>query len=149
MNKLFVPSRNDFTIVSIGERGSPLQYSNHIVAIIKLYLSNVLWYYLRAANDRPYRMAWTTAMLRSGKMCCALYKLSSREGCEALAYGWVQTTAMLRSGNMRCALHKLSSREGCEALAYESVQTTAMLRSGIICCALHKLSSREGCEALA
>ena len=26
----------------IGERGSPLQYSNHIVAIIKLYLSNVL-----------------------------------------------------------------------------------------------------------
>jgi len=51
-------------------------------------------------------------MLRSGIICCALHKLFSREGCEALAYESVYATAMLRSGIICCVLHKLSSREG-------------------------------------
>lgn len=52
----------------------------------------------------------TAAMLCSGIICCALHKLSSREGCEALAYESVYATAMLRSGIICRALHKLSSR---------------------------------------
>lgn len=45
-----------------------------------------------------------------GGQLLSYIKLSSREGCEALAYESVYATAMLRSGIICCVLRKLSSR---------------------------------------
>ena len=41
----------------IGEHGSPLQYDNYFATFIKLHLSNVIYHYLRASNERPYGFA--------------------------------------------------------------------------------------------
>ena len=37
-----------------------LQNNNHIAAFIKLYSSYIFCYYLRAADDRPYRLFYNT-----------------------------------------------------------------------------------------
>ena len=46
-------------IFQTGEHGSPLQYNNYIVAFIELYLSQIICGYLRASDERPYRITTT------------------------------------------------------------------------------------------
>jgi len=46
-----------FTHEMIGEHGSPLQYGNYFATFIKLHLSNVIYHYLRASNERPYGLS--------------------------------------------------------------------------------------------
>ena len=61
--------------------GLHLQYNNCFAAFIKF---NLLWKfcrYLRASDERPYRLVQTITILRSGIFSFLLYKLSSRIGC--------------------------------------------------------------------
>ena len=50
-NEWFASSRTDFTIVSIGEHGSPLQYNNNSVTFIKSDLIYNLYHYLRLIKN--------------------------------------------------------------------------------------------------
>ncbi len=56
-NALYCPT--DFTIGLIGEHSSPLQYNNRIVGFTKFVFTYIFCHYLRASNERPYKLTTT------------------------------------------------------------------------------------------